>query len=358
MKILASGFMVLFLSSLLISCHKQVVTSPAQQEDTVNFLAKMSISNAPSEVASITGILEREGYSSVTAAFDMQADTATADFGSIYSGLWHLSVTAYSDSNEAIYKGETDVYIYPGKENIIYLQLNPLTGKLTVIVTWGGQSSEGSALDFNGDNSLLYVPKPGPELDSLSRGVTFEAWIKPRSSYIYPRIIDRSDNDLNDRYVFGLNERSGGVHLNVNGASAKTPSFPFNTWTHVAGTFDGQSIKLYVNGQLKANTYYWGYIDVKNSSLFIGNNNENDRQFDGAIDEVRIWNYARSAAEIQSTMNKKLSGNEQGLVAYWPINEGQGQFVEDIANGNNAILGKTPDAWYDDPLWINHPFGN
>ncbi len=357
-RLLAAVLSLFTLVSFFISCQKQATTAVDQQDQPVKFMAKMAMDNAPAEVIAIKGTLSRDGYPTVTADFDIQADSAIADFGSVYAGPWHLAVTAYSDSNQALYFGETDIYINPGKENVVYLQLNPLTGALKVVVIWGGQDKGGYALDFDGDNSLLYVEHPDSAMDAISFAATFEAWIKPRSITSDARIVAREDDDYSDRILLALDDSTQGVHFRINRQRALGGSLPLNTWTHVAGTFDGQQIKVYINGQLKAQVDYDGYIDVRQSGLYIGNNILGNRQFDGAIDEVRIWSYARSAEQIQSTMNKKLYGNEPGLVAYWPMDEGRGQIVEDLAHGNSATLGKTTVENYDDPQWIPHTFGN
>ena len=75
--------------------------------------------------------------------------------------------------------------------------------------------------------------------------------------------------------------------------------------------------------------------------------------FQGLIDEVRVWNVARSEVEIQSAMSTPLSGNEPGLVGYWKLDEGSGQIAYDsIANGNNGQLGTTPGVDPSDPTWL------
>jgi hypothetical protein len=79
---------------------------------------------------------------------------------------------------------------------------------------------------------------------------------------------------------------------------------PMNTWTHLAATFDGTQLKLYVNGTLEQTTVYAGTVLTSNHPLGIGGNgywlNEN---FPGRIDEVRIYNRALSQSEIQTDMD-------------------------------------------------------
>lgn len=92
---------------------------------------------------------------------------------------------------------------------------------------------------------------------------------------------------------------------------------------HVAVTFDGATVRLYLDGVRDATaawslgTVYYGADDV-----LIGADNFSFgylRRFDGYVDDVRVWNYARSASEIANWMNCRLSGSETGLVAYYPF---------------------------------------
>ena len=129
--------------------------------------------------------------------------------------------------------------------------------------------------------------------------------------------------------------------------SSKT--YPINQYYSVAATYDGNSIKLYVNGELDtevvaiSNTINYG-TDI--SPVFIGSGNygnsdilKHKRRFQGEIDEVRIWNIARTETEIQANYNQELTGTEAGLVGYWQFNEGTGDMTADLSgNGNNGIL--------------------
>ncbi|HRI27381.1 MAG TPA: HYR domain-containing protein, partial [Chitinophagales bacterium] len=109
-----------------------------------------------------------------------------------------------------------------------------------------------------------------------------------------------------------------------NDISSTTLSVPFNTWTHVAYVLTGTQIIFYVNGVADAKTYTHNTGSTGN--LYVGS-------YFGAtgqtVDEVRIWNTARTQTQIQASMGTELIGNESGLVAYYKFNQG-------TANGNNA----------------------
>ena len=75
--------------------------------------------------------------------------------------------------------------------------------------------------------------------------------------------------------------------------------------------------------------------------------------FDGLIDEIRIWDTARTEQEIQFYKNLPLTGDEPGLIAYWNFDEGGGQmFFDQTVNGSHGYLGFGPEEEEFDPLWV------
>ncbi|MCC7035579.1 MAG: hypothetical protein IT179_22395, partial [Acidobacteria bacterium] len=71
-------------------------------------------------------------------------------------------------------------------------------------------------------------------------------------------------------------------------------------------------------------------------ALRLGHESSAYRQYNGGLDEVRIWNVVRTAAELQAQRTVELAGTEPGLVAYWRFNEGTGTTVADDAPGTLA----------------------
>jgi Concanavalin A-like lectin/glucanases superfamily len=102
-----------------------------------------------------------------------------------------------------------------------------------------------------------------------------------------------------------------------------TPSL--NTWYHIAAVYDHSSpnVKFYVNGTQQGSTFTTSGTSIYNSStpLYIGAlRYTSDTWFlDGQLDDIRIWNVARSATDISNNMNNNLTGTESGLVAYYPF---------------------------------------
>lgn len=107
---------------------------------------------------------------------------------------------------------------------------------------------------------------------------------------------------------------------------------------HVAGTYDGDSIKYYINGVQVASQHWTGTLTQNTHTTGIGNmytNSNYYEQFIGYIDEVRIWNVVRSKVDIAANMyNLSNPTSQTGLVAYYKF---EGNFNN--IQGNSAFDG-------------------
>jgi hypothetical protein len=79
-----------------------------------------------------------------------------------------------------------------------------------------------------------------------------------------------------------------------------------NTWTHLAATYSGAQLRLYVNGALVASTPVTGSYAVNSNPLWIGGNAVYGEHFRGKLDDVRVYNRALTLAEIQRDMASAL----------------------------------------------------
>jgi uncharacterized repeat protein (TIGR02543 family) len=134
------------------------------------------------------------------------------------------------------------------------------------------------------------------------------------------------------------------IQSDINSYTVRSPyNSTINNWYHLAGIREGEYIKLYVNGDLKDSTYI-GNIAVNNvgRELLIAKINPG-YNFNGLIDDVRIYNRALTQQEIKENMTTELIGNETGLVGYWKFNEDTGSIANDETTNNNhgTIYGVT-----------------
>jgi hypothetical protein len=115
-------------------------------------------------------------------------------------------------------------------------------------------------------------------------------------------------------------------------------------WVHIAMTWDGTELTTYVNGLAKITAQGSGSTTTLNTAqsvLMIGCNPTNNNCFGGFFDEFRVWNVARTAAEIKDSCNKPVTGNETGLVGYWKFDETSGSTAADSVTsaGHTAHAG-------------------
>ncbi len=314
----------------------------------------INMSNAPSEVSYLLGILTKDGQDTIDVDFKIENGYATAIVEGLIAGNWSLQVDAFNSQDLVIYTGSTELTVFAGQTTPVKLQLHPATGSIEIIVTWG---EEKSALYFDGIDDMAIVYEPDSMFTKLHSEITMEGWIYMRSyPNIAPRIIDRSDNHhaapYGDRFLLALWEPQHSVHININGYSVVSDSVGLNQWIHVAGTYDGMVLRIYVNGELKNSKYIETIIDVKESSLYVGNNELNTRQFDGMISSLRIWNKALSKEYIQHIKENGAEGITDYLISNWNFDQGEGQIVIDSYGSNDLQLGTTIGEDENDPKWM------
>ena len=81
---------------------------------------------------------------------------------------------------------------------------------------------------------------------------------------------------------------------------------PLNTWTHLTATYDGATLRMFVNGVQASSRAVTGLTATTSGALRIGGNSVWGEYFRGLIDEVRIYNRALTAAEIQTDMTTPI----------------------------------------------------
>ena len=172
--------------------------------------------------------------------------------------------------------------------------------------TWEPAGKYGSALSFNGLNAMVTVADT-VALDLTT--MTLEAWVKPTTAPLSgwrTLILKESPGAL--AYALYANDASQRPRIELSSGLSTSGAAGLSTaWTHLAGTHDGATLRLYVNGVQVSSIASPGSVAVSTGALRIGGNMVWNEWFDGLIDEVRIYNRALTATEIQSDMNTAVA---------------------------------------------------
>ncbi len=170
--------------------------------------------------------------------------------------------------------------------------------------TWTTSGKYGNALIFNGTNALVTINNAASL--QLTSGMTLEAWVYPTTVSNKSRDVIYKGND--NYYLEGSTNNSRRPALGGTFGSPiyGTAALTANTWTHLAGTYDGATMSLYINGVQVTSRAQTGAIATSTNPLQIGGDSIYGQYFAGRIDEVRVYNRALGAAEIQSDMNTLL----------------------------------------------------
>lgn len=173
-----------------------------------------------------------------------------------------------------------------------------------------------SALFFNGIDDMVIVDDS--HLINPTSGITVSAWIKwdidPQNGNEWTTIINKNGdrqyrlqhNRDNSLFEFAIRTSSGGRWV----VSDTSPEE--GVWYHLAGTYDGSIMKIYVDGVLENSTLWDGSIDTSGSPLIFGNRIWGDRGFNGVIDEIGLWGRALSSTEIEELYMEGENG-ESGI---------------------------------------------
>jgi glucose/arabinose dehydrogenase/PKD repeat protein len=170
--------------------------------------------------------------------------------------------------------------------------------------TWSAAGKNGGALSFDGVNDWVTVADTAA-LD-LSTAMTLEAWVRPTSTNRWRTVALKEQTG---NLVYALYGNNSGQRASANlwlGSSEKEArsagQLAANAWTHLAATYDGAAIRVYVNGALSGTTAATGAMAASTGPFRIGGNAIWDEFFAGQLDDLRLYNRALSATEVQTDM--------------------------------------------------------
>ncbi|WP_274475838.1 LamG-like jellyroll fold domain-containing protein [Mangrovimonas aestuarii] len=216
-------------------------------------------------------------------------------------------------------------------------QLLSLKTLFYALALTGVTATAQNGLDFDGIDDYVQTTCPGVANNGAR---TVEAWIKttknsnPSEGGSQSVIVDWGSTSSNGkRFTFNV-LWSNAIRLEIAGSGLSgTIAVNDGNWHHVAVTFDpsGNTMSLYVDGVLDTAGIMSSVNSGITTNVRIGKRIDNASPFQGSIDEVRIWDVARTQAEIQADMNNELCDNTPNLIGYYKLNEG-------TADGDNTGL--------------------
>src|SRR5262249_36071089 len=156
---------------------------------------------------------------------------------------------------------------------------------------WTADARSGGALSFDGISNWITLNE-APSLD-FTTGMTLEAWVKPATSSGWVTVVYKEGDGV---LAYGLYTSDSSappamyVHTPGNpwGHALGSSMLPLNVWSHLVGTYDGTTSKVYVNGVLVGSRSLPGGAAITPGPLRIGGHNPGGQFFKGVIDEIRV----------------------------------------------------------------------
>lgn len=216
--------------------------------------------------------------------------------------------------------------------------LAPLLLCIQLAVAAGSASAQGQGLAFtNGVDAYAEIPYDLSHVPAS--GITVEAWITyddatipAGGAWLWPTIVRQDPRPNQSSYFLRVEAgRTATRTLNWWVATASSGNVQvqwsfaagaLTTWTHVAGTYDGTAARLFVNGAEVASRPAAGRIIDRGGALRIGKGDDSGgpvEVWNGEIDEVRLWPFARTAAQISTSLQQELGGVPAGA-STWNLN--------------------------------------
>lgn len=206
-----------------------------------------------------------------------------------------------------------------------------------------------NALDFDGVDDIVTTAYAGI---SGTNARTIEAWINTSTVIADQHVIadygyfGTSSFDNGKRFTFGLNATHQ-LRLEVRGWGLNgTTALNDGNWHHVAATYDGTTVRVYVDGVEEANGTPSVTVNTTLTTSFqIGARIDGAKFFVGSIDELRFWNVVRTPAELSAFSGTEYCTAPSALKAYYQFNEGTAgddntglSTTQEMAASNNGTL--------------------
>lgn len=213
---------------------------------------------------------------------------------------------------------------------------------------WTTKGRFGGALEFNGSEEDCLRVADSPDL-ALDEEFTLEAWVKPEGpDYTAPVFFKEAEAGPAYAISFGFGEFSrpeGAVSPNSSEEVTVEGSEDLSqyTWSHLALSFDGARMRLYVNGELVDSAETSGPV-TSEAPLQLGCSQNPKEAFTGRVDEARVYDRALNQGEVQADEATGLESAARGPVAAYAFDEGEAPRSKTPAATNTPARSKAPNG--------------
>ena len=281
--------------------------------------------------------LSLAGTSGSNGSISISSNTAWTISGS--EDWLHVSATSGSGNGAVTFTAISDLQ-QPIRTATYTLTGTGVTEPITITVS----QTSNNALHFDGTDDYVTCPALNPE------EMTIEAWVylteTGREQVLFSTYNSTAKTGL--ELIIGTSNQPfvrAGLGTRIQTFSKPVTPLEVNTWVHIAiniQIYNGMTIaNLFINGQYKFGIVASGGLYVPgNNNLILGCSADNgtpNRFFSGKMDELRVWNKKLLEDDIYNSMNKTLTGTEEGLLAYYKFNQG-------VAYANNSSVTTLADA--------------
>ncbi|PYQ55901.1 MAG: hypothetical protein DMF53_27125 [Acidobacteria bacterium] len=207
---------------------------------------------------------------------------------------------------------------------------------------------------FAGQPTIGYINVPNDAALNPTGAFTIEAWVSISNSVTGEDCRSIAGKNYTAAWWIGQCTVSGQPvlrsYLKGSGSAKNGGIIPRGIWTHVAVTFDGTMRRHYINGELAASFAETGPLTTSPTDpMQIGSDVQWMHTPTGAIDEVRLWNVARSITDLRNNLNVRITTPKPGLVGVWSFDGGP----SDIVGGHGGSIAGSGVSFFTFPAILN-----
>jgi Concanavalin A-like lectin/glucanases superfamily len=310
----------------------------AQQQDFHDVLPGVQTGTIGAGNGSSGLVMFLRGGVKASTVFDLQASFGLAASGTMGFNTGFKFKGKVGGVVEAELKGALLLNARDLQNSVTYPASSPVEqAVVSMPVPRGG----GKVLSLSGFNSWIEAPH-SPSL--LLRQWSVELWVKletPTSDWV--GLFGKPGRDF-AIYVSKQGALQGYVNRAFEKAAyaggAPNGTIAFNTWQHIAYTYDGSTMRFYRNGTEVGNYAFANEINANATMLYVGRDLDGSfpKKIVGCLSDVRLWRRPRSGAEIARDYQMRLTGHEPSLVAYYPLDSDTGEQAVDATGLNHGKI--------------------